>query len=172
MAPILMFTHSRLSHNQHPVLNWSSQNHALRIKKADIRSYLWLGLFPAFIYPGFDCGSSESGIKVMYSKEESSDRRKLLRGWANNSSAATYLPYVRDGCSSAVYLRALQSTVYKLLTARQDRRMAPAESRGRPDRYSKRLQAHHFFSAHVVTHVNVFFPGSPPDSRTLGDERR
>ena len=32
------------SHNQNPLLKWSTQNHASRNKKADIRSYLLLGL--------------------------------------------------------------------------------------------------------------------------------
>ena len=30
--------------NQNPVSKWSTQNHASRIKKADTRSYFWLGL--------------------------------------------------------------------------------------------------------------------------------
>ena len=38
------FARIDVSHNQSPVLKWSTQNHASRIKKADIRSYLWLGL--------------------------------------------------------------------------------------------------------------------------------
>ena len=33
----------QMSHNQDPVLRWYTQNHASRIKKADIRSYFWLG---------------------------------------------------------------------------------------------------------------------------------
>ena len=35
---------SHMSHKQNPVLKWSTQNHASRIKKADLRSYFWLGL--------------------------------------------------------------------------------------------------------------------------------
>ena len=30
-----------LSHAQNPVLKWSTQNHASRNKKADIRNYFW-----------------------------------------------------------------------------------------------------------------------------------
>ena len=34
-----------LSHNQNPVLKWSTQNHASGNKKPEIRSYVWLGSF-------------------------------------------------------------------------------------------------------------------------------
>ena len=41
-----------------PVVKWSTQNHASRIKKADICSYLWLGLSLTNLHlPRFDCGS-------------------------------------------------------------------------------------------------------------------
>ena len=45
-----------VSHNQNPVSKWSTQNHASRIKKADIRSYLWQGDCPllTFTYPGVE----------------------------------------------------------------------------------------------------------------------
>ena len=35
---------TRISLAQNPVLNWLTQNHASKIKQADIRSYFWLGL--------------------------------------------------------------------------------------------------------------------------------
>ena len=38
--------HTHLSHNQNPALKWSTQNHASRIKTAEIRSYLWQGDCP------------------------------------------------------------------------------------------------------------------------------
>ena len=52
-----------LSHNQNPVLQWLTQNHASRIKKADIRSYLWQGDCPVltFIYPGLGLLSHPKG---------------------------------------------------------------------------------------------------------------
>ena len=40
-----------MSHNQNPVLKWSTQNHASRIKQADIRSYLRLGLSLTNLHP-------------------------------------------------------------------------------------------------------------------------
>ena len=42
--------------SKYPVFKWLTQNHASRIKKADIRSYLWLGLSftNRIIYPGFE----------------------------------------------------------------------------------------------------------------------
>ena len=43
-APRILQKVAHLSYNQNSVLEWSTQNHASRIKKADIRSYLWLGL--------------------------------------------------------------------------------------------------------------------------------
>ena len=55
---------AHLSHNQNPVLKWSTQNHASSIKKAELRSYLWQGdcpLLTLITYPGFEhvtrCGS-------------------------------------------------------------------------------------------------------------------
>ena len=49
--------HSSLSHNQHPVLKWSTQNHASRIKKAAAAIYGWDCPLLTFIYLGLDCGS-------------------------------------------------------------------------------------------------------------------
>ena len=44
-----------VSHNQNPVLKWSTQNHASRIKKAEFRSYFRQGDCPllTFTIPGF-----------------------------------------------------------------------------------------------------------------------
>ena len=52
-----------------------------RIKKAEIRSYLWQGDCPflTFIYPGFDCGSvglTKSG------KEETNVGLDIFRIWS------------------------------------------------------------------------------------------
>ena len=45
-----------LSHNQNPVLKWSTQNHVKNSEGG--RSYFWLGLSLANLHlPGFDCGS-------------------------------------------------------------------------------------------------------------------
>ena len=53
--PLFAWVRRRLqvSHNQNPVQKWSTQNHASRTKKADIRSYLWQGDRPlrTFINP-------------------------------------------------------------------------------------------------------------------------
>ena len=50
-----------VSHNQNSVLKWSeSQNHASGIKKADSRSYLWLGLSLTNLHlPSLECGSAD-----------------------------------------------------------------------------------------------------------------
>ena len=45
---------SKMRHNPSQELRWSTQNHASRMKKADIRSCLWLGLILFFICPGFE----------------------------------------------------------------------------------------------------------------------
>ena len=45
----------QMSHNQNLAQKWSTQHHASRIKKADLRSYLWQGDSPlASNYPGFE----------------------------------------------------------------------------------------------------------------------
>ena len=45
-----------MSHNQNPVLNWSTQGHVKNLEGG--RSYFWLGSsLTSFICPGFDCDS-------------------------------------------------------------------------------------------------------------------
>ena len=62
-----------LSHTQNPELKWSTPNHASRIKKAGILSYLWQGDCPplTFIYPvgGLivaQIGSLQNGIRTKW----------------------------------------------------------------------------------------------------------
>ena len=49
----------QLSHNQSPVLKWSTQNHASRIKKAAATISGWDCSLLTFIYLGFDGGSAD-----------------------------------------------------------------------------------------------------------------
>ena len=48
-------TAAHMSHNQHLVLKWSTQNHVQNSEGG--RSYGWDCPLLTFIYPGFDCGS-------------------------------------------------------------------------------------------------------------------
>ena len=50
----LQGTLNHLSHNKNSVFAWSTGNHASRTKKADVSSYLWLGLSLTNLHlPGF-----------------------------------------------------------------------------------------------------------------------
>ena len=57
-VPKIRLSCAQLSYNQNPVLKWSTQNHASRIKKAAATISGWDCPLLAFIYPGFDCGST------------------------------------------------------------------------------------------------------------------
>ena len=71
MVPLVL-NHGHVSHNQNPVLQWSTQNHAARINKADIRNYFWLGLPLTNLHlPGFDfvsCWQSWVGGSERFSR--------------------------------------------------------------------------------------------------------
>ena len=66
-------TRHQLQKRQTHMSQKSTQNHASRIKKAIIQSYLWPGDCPlvTFIYPCFDCGSSMGQNPVITSSEHS-----------------------------------------------------------------------------------------------------
>ena len=77
-----------MSHNRNPVLRWSTQNHASRIKKADIRNYFWLGASLANLH------LPESVLSTWLTWTGGSNLTANRRSWAPLTDRATRFGYL------------------------------------------------------------------------------